>query len=120
MAFDENLGEAVRRRFSVLGVAFEEKRMMGGLCFMVDGKMCVGVVKDRLMVRLDPAIEVEVLELPGCVPMDFTGRPMKGFVYVLPEGLPTDGVLAEWLERALEFNPRAKASGKKRKPVRDE
>ncbi|WP_193212162.1 TfoX/Sxy family protein [Luteolibacter marinus] len=114
MAFDENLGEAVRRQFSKLAISTEEKRMMGGLCFMVDGKMCVGVVKDRLMLRLDPGTEADALSRPGCVPMDFTGRPMKGFVYVLPEGLPTDTVLAEWLARALEFNPRARASKKKR------
>lgn len=117
MAFDEHLGEAVRRRFSALGVAFEEKRMMGGLCFLVDGKMCVGVVKDRLMVRLDPAEEEMARLRPGCLPMDFTGRPMRGFVFVAPEGLPTDGDLAWWLERALDFNPRAKASPK-RKPRR--
>ncbi len=87
--------------------------MMGGLCFMVDGKMCVGVSGERLMLRIDPAEEAGLLKQPGCRPMDFTGRPLKGFLFVEPEGLPSDGHLAGWLQRALDFNPRAKASKKR-------
>lgn len=114
MAHDEHLGEAVRLKFEALGVANEEKRMMGGLCFMVDGKMCVGVVGDRLMVRLDPVEEADALQRTGCVPMDFTGRPMRGFVFTEPVGLPTESDLVWWLVRALEFNPRAKAAAKRK------
>ena len=86
MAYDEGLAERVREGFQSRGVLFEEKRMMGGLCFMVNDKMCVGVIDDRLMVRLDPAIEADALKRQGCVPMDFTGRPMRGFVFVEAEG----------------------------------
>ena len=88
--------------------------MMGGLCFLVDDKMCVGVEKERLMVRLDPEIYEQVLKRKGCVPMDFTGRPTRGFVFVKADGYSADGDLAMWLDLALKFNLRAKSS-KKRK-----
>jgi TfoX/Sxy family transcriptional regulator of competence genes len=113
MAYDEHLAERIRRGFDKARVRFEEKRMMGGLCFLVDGKMCVGVDKNRLMARIDPAVYESVLKRKGCVPMDFTGRPMRGFVFVNPEGLATDLALDEWLALALEFNPKAKVSRKK-------
>lgn len=113
MAYDTTLADRVADHFTARDVPFEAKRMMGGLCFMVDGKMCVGVTKDRLMVRLDPADEGAALKQPGCVPMDFTGRPMKGFVFVHPEGWEEDEDLARWLTQALTFNPRAKASKKR-------
>lgn len=88
--------------------------MMGGLCFMVDGKMCVGVEKERLMVRLDPVEAETLLERPGAAPMDFTGRPMKGYLWVYEEGARRAADLGFWLDRALAFNPHAKASKKKR------
>lgn len=114
MPYDQNLADRISRAFERKGVAFETKAMMGGLCFMVDGKMCVGVTDDRLMARIDPASEAAALAKPGCKPMDFTGRPMKGFVFVEPTGTRTSAMLDEWLALALEFNPKAKAS-KKRK-----
>jgi hypothetical protein len=114
MAYDEQLAGRVRAAFNRRKVAFEEKRMMGGLCFLVDGKMCVGVEKTRLMVRLDPARQEEALRRKDCVPMDFTGRPMRGFVFVNEEGLATTTELGSWLDLALEFNPRAKSSKKKK------
>ena len=113
MAYDEQLADRVRRIFHERNIAFEEKRMMGGLCFMVDGKMCVGVEKMRLMVRLDPDIYDDALGHRGCVPMDFTGRPMRGFVFVNEEGIATARELKSWLDLALEFNPRAVSSKKK-------
>jgi TfoX/Sxy family transcriptional regulator of competence genes len=123
MAFDQQLATRVRQGFTRAHILFEEKRMMGGLCFLVDGKMCVGVEKNRLMARIDPAAYDGALNRKGCVPMDFTGRPMRGFVFVNPEGLQGDADLAAWLDLAVEFNPRAKASKKKSartatKPVR--
>jgi hypothetical protein len=110
MPFDEQLAERIRRRFDSKKVEFTEKRMMGGLCFMVDLKMCVGVEKHRLMARIDPAIYDSALRKKGCVAMDFTGRPMRGFVFVNPAGLVTDDQLDEWLNLALDFNPKAKPS----------
>ena len=79
--------------------------MMGGLCFMVGGKMCVGITGDRLMVRLDPETYEAALTRPGCLPMDFTGRPMRGFVFVEPDGTTTDASLRSWISLALEFTP---------------
>ena len=110
MAFDERLAERVRASFNNRDVAFEEKKMMGGLCFMVKGKMCVGIEKDRLMARIDPTVYEEALARKGCVPMDFTGRPMRGFVFVNPEGTKSSRDLRSWLTLALEFNPRAASS----------
>ena len=114
MAFNEQLADRIR---TYLGqqTRSEEKRMMGGIAFMVDDKMCVGVNKDDLMVRHDPAIQEQLLSRTGARPMDFTGRPMKGFLFVGPEGTEADKDLRFWLDTALEFNPRAKSSKKKRK-----
>ena len=97
MAYAEDLAERVRVQFRSRDVAWDEKRMMGGLCFMVDDKMCVGISEDRLMVRLDPADYETALERPGAEPMDFTGRPMKGFVWVFEEGISTEASLGGWL-----------------------
>ncbi len=116
MPYDSALADRVTDFLTAKKVPFETRAMMGGLCFMVDGKMYVGVEKDRLMVRLDPAVEAEALGRPGCTPMDFTGRPMKGYVFVHPEGYESEQALRHWLALALDFNPRAKASGRKRKP----
>ena len=113
MAYDTALADRVSDQFAARRVAFETKAMMGGVCFMLDGKMCVGVEKQRLMVRLDPAVEAEALKLAGCKPMDFTGRPMKGFVFVHPEGYQTESQLRHWLDLALQFNPMARASKKR-------
>ena len=112
MAYDEQLAERIRRSLGRRKVRFEEKRMMGGLCFMVDSKMCVGVEKNRLMARIDPEIYATALRKKGCGPMDLTGRPLRGFVFVNPTGLTTDGELDDWLGLALDFNPKAKASQK--------
>ena len=114
MAYDEFLAERVKKVFDQKQVAVEEKKMMGGLCYMVDDKMCIGVDKSRLMVRLDPEIYQDSLTRKGCVPMDFTGRSMKGFVFVQPEGIDQDQDLEYWVKLALDFNPRAKASKKKK------
>jgi TfoX/Sxy family transcriptional regulator of competence genes len=114
MAYDEQLAQRTRDHLKQRAVSFEEKRMMGGLCFLVDGKMCVGVEKERLMVRIDPDVYEDSLRRTGCVPMDFTGRPMRGFVFVKAEGHSSARDLASWVDLALEFNPRAKPSKKRR------
>ena len=82
---------------------------------MVNDKMCVGVEKDRMMVRLDPAKFDEVIEKEGCKPMDFTGKIMKGFVFVDAEMLNTKKRLEYWVKLALEYNAIAKASKKRKK-----
>lgn len=118
MAYDESLATRVADYFTAKKAPHEAKRMMGGLCFMVRGKMCVGVESHRLMARIDPAEEEAALARPGCTPMDFTGRPMRGFVFVDAAHLRTAMQLAAWLDLALAFNPQAKASRAKRKARR--
>jgi TfoX/Sxy family transcriptional regulator of competence genes len=115
VAFNELLGERIANVLQKMGVSYKEKRMMGGLAFMVDDKMCVGVVKDNMMARIDPEIAQSALQKHGCKPMDFTGRPMKGFVFIEPGGTDMEDDLEYWVELALEFNPRAKSSKKKKK-----
>ena len=94
-----------------------EKAMFGGLCFMVNDKMALGVEKERLMVRLDPVIYETVMEKEGCRPMDFTGKVMKGYVFVDIDVLQTKKQLSYWVNLALDFNKIAKAS-KKKNPVK--
>ena len=110
MAYDDQLADRIRKHFRKRAVAFEEKRMMGGLCFLVNDKMCVGVETQRLMARIDPDRYDQALKRKGCAPMDSTGRPMRGFVFVSAKGHASDSDLASWLDLALEFNPRAKSS----------
>lgn len=109
MAYNEKLADRVRKAL-INQKAVEEKKMMGGLTFMVNGKMCVGVSKDDLMVRLDPAIYDAALQEKGCREMDFTGKPTKGFVFVNQEGTKNQQDLEHWINLALEFNTKAKAS----------
>ena len=113
MAYSEQLAEKIRGAFRRVP-RVEEKKMMGGLTFMVNGKMCVGVSKDDLMVRLDPTAYDTALKKKGCRPMDFTGKSMKGFVFIGPEGTRSKKDLGYWIDLALDFNKKAKAS-KKRK-----
>lgn len=113
MAYNEHLAERISRIFKEKNLQTEEKKMMGGLCYMLNNKMCVGVVKDELMARIDPDIYEESLQKPGAKEMNFTGRPMKGFVFVDPMGLDRDTDLEQWLNLAIEFNPKAKSSKKK-------
>ena len=115
MSFNEKLADRTREIIAETHKKVEEKRMFGGLCFMVNDKMCVGVEKERLMIRLDPDKYDEVMEKEGCRPMDFTGKIMKGFVFVDEGILNTKKKLEYWVKLALEYNKIAKASKKKKK-----
>lgn len=115
MAYDEHLADRVRQVLEERHVSTEEKKMMGGLCFMVNGKMCAGIVDDRLMARVDPMVYEQVLQRDGAREMDFTGRPMRGFVFVESDGIDEDEDLFFWIDLCLEFNPRAKSSQKRSK-----
>lgn len=112
MAFDEFLAERVQRIYEEKRIPFIAKKMFGGICFLIDDKMCTGVMKNELMVRIDPQINEQQLKRPGASPMDFTGKSMKGFITVDPEHIDMDDDLEYWINLALEFNPRAKASKK--------
>lgn len=114
MAYNEKLAARTRDIISKTHKITEEKKMFGGLCFMVNNKMCVGVEQERMMVRLDPALYDEVMEMEGCRPMDFTGKPMKGYVFVDATALTTQKKLTYWISLALDYNAVAKASKKKK------
>lgn len=102
MAFDEGLAERIRDvlrdRQDVV-----EKRMFGGLAFMVRGHMTVGINGDELMVRVGKDGHADALAQPHAREMDFTGRALKGFVYVGTEGIESDDALTGWVDRALDF-----------------
>jgi len=112
MAYNEKLADRTREIIALGHRDSEEKKMFGGLCFMVNDKMCVGVEKDRIMVRLDPEKYDEVMEKEGCEPMNFTGKIMKGFVFVNDDVLKTKKQLEYWIKLALDYNRIAKASKK--------
>jgi len=102
MAFDEALADRVRE---ALGARPElsERKMFGGIAFMIGGNMAVGVIGEDLMVRLDPADAEKALAEPHARPMDFTGKPAKNMVYVSPEGTATDESLGEWVDAGADF-----------------
>ncbi len=102
MAIDEGLAERVREQLEGLQ-GLSERRMFGGLAFMINGNMCVGLVRDSLMVRIGPNAYESVVKLPFARPMDFTGKPLRGFVYVAPEGVAEDQDLVAWVERGVSF-----------------
>ena len=114
MAYSEELAERLREALSS-APKVEEKKMFGGICFMVKGKMCIGIVADEMMCRIDPALYETALEKNGCREMDFTGKPMKGYVFVSEEGMKTKKDFDYWIGLALEFNKKAKASKKSKK-----
>ena len=123
MAYDEYLADRIRQQFKEKNVPFLEKPMMGGLCYMVDDKMCCGTHFDKkknmnlLMARIGEDAYEEALKREGCLPMDFTGRPMKGYVFISPEGFDSDSDLAYWMQLCIDFNPFAKSSKKRKKTL---
>ena len=102
MTYDERMAERVR---AILAgrKGLSERKMFGGLAFLFDGKMCVGVLKDELVVRAGAAQNAAALKKPHTRPMDFTGKPMKTMVYVSPDGHSTDESLRRWVAEAVEF-----------------
>lgn len=102
VAFDETLADRVRDALSPrAGVT--ERKMFGGLAFMLDGNMAVGVIGDDLMVRLDPADAEKALAEPHTRPMDFTGRPVKNMIYVDSAGSEADEDLTGWVDAGADF-----------------
>lgn len=121
MAYDEYLAERVDQFFSRKNENFFSKKMMGGLVFMVNEKMCVGVLKDKetkedkIMLRIGTEFYEEALLKHPVRKMDFTGVPMRGFVFIGPSGFDMEDNLEFWLQKALDFNPKAKKSPPKKK-----
>ena len=102
MAYDEQLAERIRAALRGRdGVT--ERKMFGGIAFMVGGNMAVGVIRDDLMVRIGPDAHDAALAEPHVRIMDFAGKPMKGMIYVAPEGVVTDPELARWVDAGAAF-----------------
>lgn len=119
MAYSEQLKERIEKVLQSKRTAFEGKKFMGGYCFFVDDKMCVGLdidkktKKDRLMARIgDENLGKAILKI-GYRPMDITGRPLKGFAFIDPDGFDMDKDLEYWIELCLKHNPKANRSKRK-------
>lgn len=123
MAYDEYIVERIKLVLKEKKVQFEEKKMMGGLCFMVDEKMCMGLDTDkatgkpRLMARVGEDAYEYALKKDFATEMAMTGRSMKGFVFVDPQGFDMDDDLEDWVQLCLDFSPLAKKSKKKKGKV---
>jgi len=119
MAYSEELADRVR---SALGPdrRVTEIKMFGGLCLMVRGHMTCGVVGDELMLRVGPDLYPSTVKRRHARPMDFTGKPMPGMIYVGAEGCSTTHAVKGWVDRALAFNetlpPKTKGPRRKRPP----
>ena len=114
MAFNEKLADRVREIISLTHKNVEEKKMFGGLCFMVNDKMCVGVKTDSIMVRINPENFDEALQKDGFPPMVHNSKAMQGFGLVNEDMLTTKKKLEYWVNLALEYNKIARSSKKKK------
>lgn len=114
MAYNEKLNDRIREAMAHFPNV-EEKYMFGGVCYMLNGKMCVGVVEDEIMCRIGPDAYIEALEKNGCREMIFTGKPMKGYVFVSDDGFKTKKQFDYWIDLCVSFNKYAKAAKKKKK-----
>jgi len=112
MAQNEQLANRIREMLAEAG-QLEEKTMFGGLCFMLNSKMCICVNENEILCRIGPDEYEHALTLNGCREMDFTGRPMKGYVFVENDALRTTTALTYWVEQCIAFNKVAKASTRK-------
>lgn len=115
MAYNEHLAERIDRIMKDRKADYYTKKMFGGLCYMVDNKMCCGLIQGELMARINPEIYESSLQKDGVNEMNFTGRPMKGYVFVQESATDMEEDLEFWIDLCLEFNPLAKASKKKKK-----
>ena len=119
MAYDAYLAERISNILNSRHANFYEKKMFGGLCFMVEEKMCCGIIFSKkndlevIMARIGVDAYPSAILKDGIKPMDFTGRPMKGYIFITPEGYDNDTHLEYWIDLCLAFNPQAKASKKR-------
>jgi TfoX/Sxy family transcriptional regulator of competence genes len=112
MAYDQHLADRVSVFLKEKRVSFETRNMMGGLCYMINDKMAIGIMKDRLMVRIAPELYEQSLKKKGVRRMDFTGKVVKGFLLVDATAVDMEEDLEYWIQLCLDFNPRAKSSKK--------
>ena len=111
MSYDKNLSDRLRESLAHLPDV-KEKEMFSGVCFMVDGKMCICVSRENLLCRIGGDAMETAVERHGCSQMVMNGRPMKDYVYMSPEAFDKPEDFDHWVELCLEFNPKAKASKK--------
>lgn len=102
MAYDEGLAQRVRELLEE-HPGFNEKKMFGGICFLLYGNMACGIISDDIIVRVGKEKYDDLLQLPHVKKFDITGRPMKGWVMVSYEGYESDEDLSEWIERGVDF-----------------
>ncbi|MBM3269184.1 MAG: TfoX/Sxy family protein [Candidatus Sericytochromatia bacterium] len=102
MAYDEKLAERIRKVLPP-DESIVERKMFGGVAWMIRGNMFVGIVKNDLMVRVGKEGNAAALAQPHARPMDFSGKPMDGYVYVAPPGVASDKDLAAWVDRGATF-----------------
>ena len=114
MAYNEKLADRIREAIADKG-KIEEKKMFRGMCFMLNGKMCICVSDDEMMCRIDPDIYETALEKPGVRAMIHNGRTMKGFVFVNEDVIKSKKEFDYWVQLSLEFNKKAKAAKKPKK-----
>lgn len=100
LALAERVRDAITEQALRRGLTLREKHMFGGLAFMLEDKMACGVVDGHLMVRVGPAAHAEALTHRHARPMDFTGRPMRGYVFIDRDGCATPAAVAYWVDRA--------------------
>lgn len=118
MAYKEATLERIKQVFYDKGVDFTEKKMFSGVCIMVDDKMCIGTHIDKktgedfMLCRMSEEDCKKALKNPHVIPMEFTGKAMKGYVFVKGPGFKTQKELAGWIQQCLDFNPKAKSSKK--------
>lgn len=116
MAYDEFLADRARQVLKQKAIFFEEKKMIGGLCFMVDEKLCFCMHIDKkndeslLMARIGPDQYEKAIQKPYCIEMNSE----KGYVYITEDGLDLEADLSYWIQLCLDFNPQAKRSKKKK------
>ena len=103
MPYDEGLAQRIREAFESRK-DISEKRMFGGIAFLLHGNMCCGVVRSDLMVRVGPDAYTDSLAQPHARKMDFTGKPMRGMIYVAADGIDDDAELEAWLARGVAFS----------------
>ncbi len=115
MAYDSYLQERIDRVLIEKKINFSSKKMMGGLCYMLNDKMLMGIVKEQVMARIGPSAYPEAINKSGVHEMNFTGRSMKGYVFLDLEAVDLDEDLEYWIQLCLDFNPEAKSSKKKTK-----
>lgn len=114
MAYSEEIARRIRNKLSDFQVDFNEKKMFGGIAFMISDKMCVGVVKDRMMLRVLEDRYDELIEENHVHPMEFTGKTMRGFIFLDEKAFESEADLDRWIGYGLEFGEKGVLKSKKK------